>query len=78
MLFVRSEKRKIYHQKSGAYTVSLPKWWIRQVAENYGVKVEELKEIHVVAVEDILILSFRNKRHMFEVLRELVKKEVER
>jgi len=76
MLFVRSEKRKIYHQKSGAYTVSLPKWWLREIAETYGVKIKELKEIHVVAIEDILILCFRNKKHMFEVLRQLVKREV--
>jgi len=75
VLFTRSEKRKVYHQKSGAYSISLPKWWLRETAETYGVKIKELKEIHVIAIEDILILSFRNKRHMFEVLRELVKRE---
>ena len=76
MVFVRSEKRKIYHQKSGSYTVSLPKWWLDEIADYYGVKVKELKEIHVVAIEDILILSFRNKKHVFEVLRELGKQEL--
>jgi len=76
MVFVRSEKRKIYHQKKGSYTIALPKWWIQQVAEYYGVSLKELKEIHVIAIEDILILSFRNKKYVFEVLRELVKREV--
>jgi len=69
--FIKTEKRKVYHQKSGTHNISLPKWWIQQVAETYGVKVKELKEIHVIAIEDILILSFRNKRYVFEFLREL-------
>ena len=71
--FARSEKRKVYHQKSGAYVVSLPLWWLKEVAEYYGVKIKDLREIHVVAIDDILILSFRNKKHIFEVLKELGK-----
>jgi len=76
VMFVRSEKRKIYHQKKGSYTIALPKWWMQQIADYYGVSLKELKEIHVVAIEDILILSFRNKKHVFEVLRELGKQEL--
>jgi len=74
--FVRSEKRKIYHQKKGSYTIALPKWWLDEIADYYGVTLKELKEIHVIAIEDILILSFRNKKHVFEVLRELGKQEL--
>jgi len=73
MVFVRSEKRKIYHQKRGSYTIALPKWWLDEVADYYGVSLKEFKEIHVIAIEDILILSFRNKRHVFEVLNKLGK-----
>jgi len=75
VMFVRSEKRKIYHQKKGSYTIALPKWWLDEIADYYGVTLKELKEIHVVAIEDILILSFGNKKHVFEVLRQLVKTE---
>ena len=71
VMFVRSEKRKIYHQKKGSYTIALPKWWLDEIADYYGVTLKELKEIHVIAIEDILILSFRNKKHVFEVLKEL-------
>jgi hypothetical protein len=71
-VIARSEKRKILRQKSGAYLLTLPKWWLKEVADYYDLKMKELKELHVIALEDLLIVSVRNKKYVFEVLRRIL------